>query len=212
MSNDRRAQRRAVDGDALMLTEDYGERRDDEGRRLLAVVRSSAEQMGRLIDDLLKFSQVGRRPLARAPLDMRALASEVLGELAQAYPRARVELGALPAAQGDRALLRHVWANLLGNALKYSARKDAPRVEIEGRIEGAEAVYTVRDNGAGFDMRYYAKLFNVFQRLHREDEFEGTGVGLAIVQRVVVRHGGRIWGEAAPGEGARFHFSLPMEG
>jgi PAS domain S-box-containing protein len=212
VSHDLRAPLRAVDGYALMLTEDYGERLDDEGRRLLSVVRASAEQMGRLIDDLLKFSQVGRRPLAKARLDMRALASEVLGELAQAYPKARVELGALPAAWGDRSLLRHVWSNLLGNALKYSAQKDAPRVEIEGRTEDGLAVYTVRDNGAGFDMRYYDKLFNVFQRLHREDEFEGTGVGLAIVQRVVVRHGGRVWGEGAPGEGARFHFSLPMEG
>jgi light-regulated signal transduction histidine kinase (bacteriophytochrome) len=209
VSHDLRAPLRAVDGYAQMLTEDYGERLDDEGRRLLGVVRTSAGQMGRLIDDLLKFSQVGRRALARSPLDMRALASEVAAELGSAYPKARIELGALPVLEGDRALLRHVWSNLIGNALKYSAQKDAPRVHISGRVEGAENIYTVRDNGAGFDMRYYEKLFNVFQRLHREDEFEGTGVGLAIVQRVVVRHGGRVWGEGVPGEGASFHFALP---
>lgn len=212
VSHDLRAPLRAVDGYALMLAEDYGDRLDEEGRRLLTVVRKSAEQMGRLIDDLLKFSQLGRRPLARAPLDMRALAGEVLGELAPSYPNARIELGDLPAAAGDRALLRHVWSNLIGNALKYSANAEAPRIEILGETGAAEWVYSVRDNGAGFDMRYYDKLFNVFQRLHREDEFEGTGVGLAIVQRIVARHGGRVWGEGSVGEGARFCFSLPREG
>lgn len=211
VSHDLRAPLRAVDGYALMLAEDYGARLDDEGRRLLGVVRESAAQMGRLIDDLLKFSQIGRRALAKAPLDMRALAGEVVKVLALVYPKARIELGNLPAAAGDRALLRHVWSNLIGNALKYSARKDSPRVEISGSANDSENIYTVRDNGAGFDMRYYDKLFNVFQRLHREDEFEGAGVGLAIVQRVVVRHGGRVWGEGVVGEGASFHFSLPKE-
>ena len=210
VSHDLRAPLRAVDGYAQMLVEDYGERLDDEGRRLLGTVRASAEQMGRLIDDLLKFSQVGRRTLSRNPVDMRSLASEVAAELGSAYPKVRVELGVLPALAGDRALLRHVWSNLIGNALKYSAQKDAPRVQISGRVEGAESIYTVRDNGAGFDMKYYDKLFNVFQRLHREDEFEGTGVGLAIVQRVVARHGGRIWGESVVGEGSSFHFALPQ--
>jgi len=210
VSHDLRAPLRAVDGYAQMLVEDYGERLDDEGRRLLGTVRASAEQMGRLIDDLLKFSQVGRRALSRNPVDMRSLASEVAAELGSAYPKVRVELGVLPALAGDRALLRHVWSNLIGNALKYSAQKDAPRVQISGRVEGAESIYTVRDNGAGFDMKYYDKLFNVFQRLHREDEFEGTGVGLAIVQRVVARHGGRIWGESVVGEGSSFHFALPQ--
>jgi light-regulated signal transduction histidine kinase (bacteriophytochrome) len=195
-----------------MLEEDYGARLDDEGRRLLNVVRGSAAQMGRLIDDLLRFSQVGRKALALAPVDMRSLAGQVVAELAERFPKARIDLGKLPAASGDRALLRQVWTNLIGNALKYSARADAPRVEVSGRAEGQECVYQVRDNGAGFDMRYYDKLFGVFQRLHREEEFEGTGVGLAIVQRVLVRHGGRIWGESAPGQGACFHFALPKGG
>ncbi|MBI1943732.1 MAG: response regulator [Betaproteobacteria bacterium] len=212
VSHDLRAPLRAVDGYALMLQEDYTARLDDEGRRLLGVIRGSAAQMGRLIDDLLKFSQVGRKPLASAPLDMRALAAESIGELSPAYPTVRVELRELPAATGDRALLKHVWMNLIGNALKYSARSDGARIEISGRVDGAENVYSVRDNGAGFDMRYYDKLFKVFQRLHREDEFEGTGVGLAIVQRVVVRHGGRVWGEGAVADGACFSFALPTGG
>lgn len=212
VSHDLRAPLRAVDGYALMLQEDYGARLDDEGRRLLNVVRASAAQMGRLIDDLLRFSQVGRKALAPAPVDMSSLAGEVVAELAGTYPKARIDLGNLPIAAGDRALLRQVWTNLIGNALKYSARADAPRVEISGRDEGSECVYQVRDNGAGFDMRYYDKLFGVFQRLHREEEFEGTGVGLAIVQRVIVRHGGRIWGESAPGQGACFYFALAKGG
>jgi PAS domain S-box-containing protein len=212
VSHDLRAPLRAVDGYALMLSEDYAKRLDDEGRRLLGVVREEARRMGLLIDDLLRFSQIGRKPLALAPVDMRALAAEAVGELSAAYPKVRVDLRDLPVATGDRALLKHVWMNLVGNALKYSAQKDSPRVEISGRASGSENIYTVRDNGAGFDMRYYEKLFKVFQRLHREDEFEGTGVGLAIVQRVVARHGGRVWGEGTPGEGASFHFALPVEG
>jgi signal transduction histidine kinase len=212
VSHDLRSPLRAIDGYALMLVEDYSALLDDEGRRLLGIVRESAAQMGRLIDDLLRFSQVGRKPLASAPLDMRALAGEVIRELAPAYPEARIDLEDLPPAHGDRALLRHVWMNLIGNALKYSARRETPRVEIAGRVEGAENVYSVRDNGAGFDMRYYEKLFKVFQRLHREEEFEGTGVGLAIAQRVVIRHGGRAWGEGKVGEGACFSFALPKGG
>ena len=211
VSHDLRAPLRAVEGYAQMLTEDYASKLDEEGRRLLSVVSASAAQMGQLIDDLLKFSQIGRKSLAQAPVDMRLLASEVVAELSQAYPLARIELGMLPAAVGDRALLRQVWMNLIGNALKYSSRSDSPRVEIHGKVEAGESVFQVRDNGTGFDMRYQSKLFGVFQRLHRAEEFEGTGVGLAIVQRIVVRHGGRVWAEGAIGEGACFRFALPME-
>ena len=195
-----------------MLEEDYGARLDDEGLRLIGVVRSSAAHMAHLIDDLLRFSQLGRKPLAVSPLDMRVLAREVIEELASQYPRARIELGALPAVSGDRALLRQVWSNLVGNALKYSAQQEVPRVEIGGRAEDAENVFWVRDNGAGFDMRYYDKLFKVFQRLHRAEEFEGTGVGLAIVERVVSRHGGRVWAESGIGEGSVFRFAFPKAG
>lgn len=212
VSHDLRSPLRAVDGYAQMLQEDYAVRLDDEGRRLLGVVRDEAARMGQLIDDLLRLSQIGRKPLARQAFDMRALAAEVVAELAPAFPHARVELAALPPAAGDRALLRQVWVNLVGNALKYSSRHAVPCVEIDGNVEGPDSVYRVRDNGTGFDMRYQDKLFKVFQRLHSQEEFQGTGVGLAIVERVVARHGGRVWAQSAPEAGACFHFALPREG
>jgi light-regulated signal transduction histidine kinase (bacteriophytochrome) len=209
VSHDLRAPLRAVDGYALMLEEDYGAKLDDEGRRLLGVVREGAAQMGRLIDDLLNFSQVGRKPIARDRLDMGALAREVVAASSQARAKPRIEIGELPAATGDRALLRQVWLNLIGNALKYSARSGHPVVQIGARVEGAEQIYWVRDNGAGFDMRYYDKLFGVFQRLHSDADFEGSGVGLALVKRIVTRHGGRVWADGRPDAGATFGFALP---
>jgi PAS domain S-box-containing protein len=209
VSHDLRAPLRAVDGYALMLEEDFAARLDDEGRRLLGVVRKEARRMGQLIDDLLEFSRMGRQPPAKRPVDMAALAREVVEELRGERPAAGID--ALPGASADPAMLRQVWANLIGNAYKYSAKRGDARIEVGGRAEGAENLYWVRDNGAGFDMKYAAKLFGVFQRLHRADEFAGTGVGLAIVQRVVSRHGGRVWAEARPGEGACFYFTLPRE-
>ena len=211
VSHDLRAPLRAIDGYSLMLEEDYAAQLDGEGRRLLGVVRQEAARMGQLIDDLLAFSHIGRRPIASIPFDLTALVQEVVGELSAHYPAARIVVGRLPACNGDRALLRQVWLNLIGNALKYSSRHAAPRVEIGGRIDPAENVYWVRDNGAGFDMRYQEKLFRVFQRLHREDEFTGTGVGLAIVQRVMERHRGRAWAEGEVGKGATFSIALPHE-
>ena len=211
VSHDLRAPLRAVDGYALMLEEDYGAKLDDEGRRLLGVVRDGAAQMGRLIDDLLNFSQVGRKPVARDPVNMDALVREVVAAVVRPDTKARIDVGELAATVGDRALLRQVWTNLVSNAVKYSSKSDQPVVKIGARREGAEQIYWVRDNGSGFDMRYYDKLFGVFQRLHRADEFEGTGVGLAIVQRVVTRHGGRVWAEGKVGEGACFSFALPVE-
>jgi signal transduction histidine kinase len=210
VSHDLRAPLRAIDGYARMLGEDYASRLDAEAQRLVGVVRSSARRMGQLIDDLLAFSRLGRQEPARARLDMSALAREVVDELRSGS--ATIEVAPLPPAQADRALLRQVWTNLIGNALKYSAKKAEVRVEIGAREEAGENVYWVRDNGAGFDMRYADKLFGVFQRLHRAEEFEGTGVGLAIVQRIVARHGGRTWAEGTPGEGACFYFSLPKAG
>jgi signal transduction histidine kinase len=208
VSHDLRSPLRAIDGYARMLDEDYGERLDGEARRLIAVVRANARKMGQLIDDLLAFSRLGRQELLRLPVDMTALAKEVLQELNPA-PVAQVELGELPAAAADRALLKQAWLNLIGNALKYSAKREQPRVELGARREPHENIYWVRDNGVGFDMRYAEKLFGVFQRLHSSDEFPGTGVGLAIVQRVINRHGGRVWAEGRPGDGATFFFSLP---
>ena len=212
VSHDLRAPLRAVDGYAQMLEEDHAARLDDEGRRLLGVVRGEAGRMGQLIDDLLMLSRTARQALRTVTVDMTALAREALEASRAQYPRTRVELAALPPAEGDRNLLRQVWINLIDNALKYSAKSAAPRVEIGGRASGGACEYWVRDNGAGFDPRYAQKLFGVFQRLHAADEFTGTGVGLAIVQRVLARHGGRAWAEGSPGEGATFSFSLPAPG
>jgi light-regulated signal transduction histidine kinase (bacteriophytochrome) len=208
VSHDLRAPLRAVDGYARMLEEDYRERLDAEGQRLLGVVREASTRMGRLIDDLLAFSRLGRQEIAARRIDMVGLVAEVIAE-SKGDSSAVIEVGALPPAQADRPMLKQVWLNLVGNALKYSGKRDAPLVQIDGKAEGEELVYSVRDNGAGFDMRYADKLFGVFQRLHRVDEFPGTGVGLAIVQRVVARHGGRVWAQGRPGEGACFYFTLP---
>lgn len=208
VSHDLRAPLRAVDGYARMLEEDYRDRLDEEGQRLLRVVRDASARMGRLIDDLLAFSRLGRQEPAARRIDMAGLVAEVVAE-ARGESRAAVEVGALPAADADRAMLKQVWLNLVGNAFKYSSKRADARVEIGARQEGGEVIYWVRDNGVGFDMRYAAKLYGVFQRLHRAEEFPGTGVGLAIVQRVVMRHGGRVWAEGQLGEGACFYFSLP---
>lgn len=209
VSHDLRAPIRAIDGYARIVEEDYGGRLDDEGRRVLGVIRSSAAHMAQLIDDLLTFSRLGRKEPAKRHLDMESLVGEVVRELGPDKPAAKIELQTLPPAEADRSLLRQVWANLIANALKYSGKRADAEVHIGGRLEPGERVYWVRDNGVGFDMRYAAKLFGVFQRLHASDEFPGTGVGLAVVQRVVARHGGRVWAEGRPGEGACFYFSLP---
>jgi len=212
VSHDLRAPLRAVEGFSRMLVEDHAAGLDAEGLRLLGVVRRAAARMDRLIEDLLAFSRLSRQTLDRSALDMTSLARQVAQELGAEHPAAQVEVRTLPAAQGDLALLTQVWMNLVGNALKYSAKNPAPRVTISGAEREGEAEYVVSDNGAGFDMRYADRLFTVFQRLHREDEFPGTGVGLAIVQRIVVRHGGRVWAEGRPDEGARFGFTLPRGG
>ena len=212
VSHDLRAPLRAVDGYAQMLDEDYRAQLDGEGRRLLGVVRGEAKRMGQLIDDLLVFSRTGRQRIDPLPVDMAHLAREAAAEAARDYPGTPVRIGELPAASGDRALLKQVWANLIGNALKYSSKVAAPRVEVGGRANGAEHEYWVRDNGAGFDARYADKLFGVFRRLHGETEFPGTGIGLAIVRRVVTRHGGRVWAEGKPGAGACFGFALSQGG
>ena len=211
VSHDLRSPLRAIDGFSLMLQEDYAASLDDEGKRLLRVIQDNSRKMALLIDDLLAFSRLGRQPIEAVEVDMTALAQEVFQEvLASAdHVSPRLVLGSLPAARGDRALLRQVWVNLLSNALKYSGTTKEPLIEVTGQLNGSQTIYSVKDNGVGFDMQYYAKLFGVFQRLHSAEEFPGTGVGLAIVQRVVTRHGGRVWAEGKLNEGATFHFSLP---
>jgi len=210
VSHDLRSPLRAIDGFARILTEDHGGKLDDEGRRLLAVVRDNSQRMGRLIDDLLAFSRLGRKPLSNTLIDMKRLVEEVLEEVETPdgkTPEFAVEI--LPPVQGDAVLVKQVWANLLANAVKFSSKREQPVIEVSGREDGAENVYCVKDNGAGFDMQYYDKLFGVFQRLHGATEFPGTGVGLAIVQRVVTRHGGRVWAEGKVNQGAAFYFSMP---
>ena len=212
VSHDLRAPLRAINGFATILQEDFGKALHGEGSRLLGVIRDSAQRMGGLIDDLLAFSRLGRAPLHRVAVDMRDLVEEVVAEIAQneGLGKASLHIGPLPPAYGDRSLLRQVWSNLVQNGLKYSARTDAPNISIDGEIREREMVYRVADNGVGFDMRFYDKLFGVFQRLHDESQnFPGTGVGLAIVHRIVERHGGRVWAEGEPGKGARFYFGLP---
>ncbi len=208
ISHDLRAPVRAVDAFAHMLEEDSASQLDAEGRRRLALIRDNSRRMGALIEDLLAFVSLNRQTLNPVRLDMETIISEVWTELG-AGAHASLKTGPLPPAHGDRALLRQVWSNLLGNALKFSGKREVPEIEISARSEPGEVVYCVRDNGAGFDMRHYDKLFGVFWRLHREDEFPGTGVGLAIVQRIVSLHGGRVWAESKVDEGAKFYFSLP---
>ena len=212
VSHDLRAPLRAVDGFSHKVLKAYGDQLDSEGRRLLQVVRDNAQRMGQLIDDLLRFSRLGRRELLFEPVDMEALAKGVAAELLSGESERRITFncGHLPAARGDAALLREVWANLIGNAIKFSRGRERAHISVAGHQEGDQVVYRVQDDGAGFDMAYADKLFGVFQRLHRQDEFEGTGVGLALTQRILHRHQGRIWGEGQPDGGAIFHFSLPV--
>jgi PAS domain S-box-containing protein len=213
VSHDLRSPLRAVDGFAQAVLEDFGPQLPADGRRQLQVIRDSAQNMGALIDDLLRLSRLSRTPLAKQECDTGMLVRDVLEDIVRQHEGRRVELriGKLPSCTGDPALLRQVWVNLLSNAFKYTQKREAALVEVgcEARPDGS--VYFVRDNGAGFDMRYASKLFGVFQRLHRAEDYEGTGVGLAIVQRVVNRHGGRIWAEASVDRGATFYFTLPED-
>ena len=213
VSHDLRAPLRAIDGFSQALVEDYAPDLPEQARHYVETIRGGAQKMGELIDDLLTFARLSRQPLNKASVDTAKLVRDTLEELnvERRGRRIDVQLGELPPCRGDRALLKQVWANLLSNALKYTRRRDAAVVEIGSVSKKGETVYFVRDNGTGFDMKYAAKLFGVFQRLHRAEDFEGTGVGLAIVQRVVHRHGGRIWAEAAVDRGAAFYFTLEGE-
>lgn len=211
VSHDLRSPLRAVDGFARLLEEEHGDKLDAEGRRLLTVVRENSQRMGQLIDDLLTFARIGRKPFTSTEIDMRMLAASVFQEVKQDLDMSKAELrlDELPLTRGDAPLLRQVWVNLLANALKFSRDRPAIVIEVGGHADAEESVYSVNDNGVGFDMRYYDKLFGVFQRLHRADEFPGTGVGLAIVHRIVTRHGGRVWAEGRVDVGATFYFTLP---
>lgn len=211
VSHDLRAPLRAIDGFSQILLDDYSDRLDAEGKRLLGVVRNGAIRMAQLIDDILAFARISRRNLAESDTDMAALVQETLNELAPAMAGRSIDMqiGPLPHVRGDAEMLRRVWVNLLDNAIKFTGRTADARIEVGARAENDEIVFFVRDNGAGFDMQYAGKLFGMFQRLHGPEIFPGNGIGLAIVKRIVVRHGGRIWAEGKPEEGATFFFALP---
>ena len=210
VSHDLRAPLRVIDGFSLALLEDHGAALPAQGHELLARVREQAQRMAQMIEGLLAVSRLGRKALDVTSVDLAALTQAAVLELRQANADRKVEVAVapLPLAMGDRALLRQVLTHLVENAFKFTRQRPDARVEIGSREEGGERVYYVKDNGAGFDMRYAGKLFGVFQRLHPAADFEGTGVGLALVQRIVHRHGGRVWGEARVNEGATFSFTL----
>jgi PAS domain S-box-containing protein len=213
ISHDLRSPLRAIDGFCHILLEDYTDKLDDEGKRVLNVVRDNTIRMGQLIDDILKFSRTGRLEMSTAEINMEKLAHEVFEELLPAVDsgKLQLEIDAIPPAMGDRAMMRQVFVNLLSNAIKFSSHKEPATIKVGGTIKGNEAVYFVQDNGAGFDMQYADKLFGVFQRLHSTNEFEGTGIGLAIVKRIITRHGGRVWAEGKVNEGAIIYFALPIK-
>jgi PAS domain S-box-containing protein len=210
VSHDLRAPLRAIDGFSRILQEDYVAALPPTAQEYFQVVRSNAQQMGRLVDDLLAFARLSRQPLARRHVDHGLLVRQSLEELRAEADGRQLELSidALPAAEGDPSLLKQVWINLIANALKYTRRRAVATIAIGSLREGTETIYFVRDNGVGFDMRYSDKLFGVFQRMHRAEDYEGTGVGLAIVQRIVHRHGGRVWADAQVDGGASFFFTL----
>jgi PAS domain S-box-containing protein len=214
VSHDLRAPLRAIDGYTRILVEDYQPILDAEGKRVCNVVRNEANRLGKLIDNLLTFSRLSRADMQIAPIDMAGLAHSAFNEVVPPESRERIDfhVTSLPPAIGDPLLIRQVWVNLLSNAVKFSARRERAKIEVGNRQAGDENIYYVRDNGAGFDMQYADKLFGVFQRLHSEKEFEGTGVGLAIVQRIIRRHGGRVWAEGTLDQGATFYFALPQKG
>lgn len=210
VSHDLRTPLRAINGYAKILEEDYNDLFDDEGKRLLAQVQNNATKMGRLIDDLLAFSRLGRKDVERAVIDMNGLVEQAIREISQSASfHAEIKLHKLLPVKADYSLMLHVMINLIDNAVKYSSKKENPVVEIRSKLGKAKVIYSINDNGAGFDMDYVHKLFGVFQRLHSDDEFAGTGVGLAIVERIIHKHDGKIWAEGKVGEGATFYISLP---
>ncbi len=214
VSHDLRAPVRAVDGFARILLEEDAEDLKPEARRRLVLVRESSRQMGELIDDLLAFARLGRQAMHTSLVSTTDLVHQALDDERPELERRAVEIriGDLPACRADPILLKQVYVNLLSNALKFTRGRDQPIIEVGCRDEDGERVFFVKDNGVGFDMQYAPKLFQVFQRLHRAEDYEGTGVGLAIVQRVIHRHGGRVWAEAKPDEGATFSFVLAEGG
>jgi PAS domain S-box-containing protein len=213
VSHDLRAPLRAIDGYSRMILRDQRDHLNDDAKRKFDLIRSNTQMMGKLIDDLLAFSRLGRLEINMTRLDMEGLVNDIWMELQIINPDRRIDfkVDKVPASKGDRTLIKQVYSNLLSNAVKYTKNRDKARIETGGYKRENENVYYVKDNGVGFDMDYYDKLFGVFQRLHSADEYEGTGVGLAIVQRIIHRHGGSVWAEGQVEEGAAFYFTLPIK-
>jgi PAS domain S-box-containing protein len=212
VSHDLRTPLRAIDGFSTILLEEHAGQLDDEGRRMLNLVRNNTSKMGQLIDDILKFSRTSRLELTFSAIDMEKLARDVFEEIQPIVDHGKIELEiqAIPPSMGDRAMMRQVFVNLLSNSIKFSRSRELAVIKVGCSIEGDEAIYFVRDNGVGFDMQYADKLFGLFQRLHAVTEFEGTGIGLAIVKRIITRHGGRVWAEGKADAGATIYFALPV--
>lgn len=213
VSHDLRAPLRGITGFTTILENEYSSQLDAEAKRITTVIKTNALRMGNLIDDLLAFSRMGRKDLAKVNVDMDRMVKEVIEEMKveeRAHPVSWT-VEPLPLVRGDPSTIRQVWVNLLSNAIKYTSKKNPPEVRIGYFPRGNQQVYFVKDNGVGFDSRYKDKLFKVFQRLHSHVEFDGTGVGLALVQKIINRHGGHTWAEGEPGKGATFYFSLPMD-
>jgi PAS domain S-box-containing protein len=209
VSHDLRAPLRALDGYSRILEKEFNVVLSEDGKKYIHNIRSSTQQMAHLIDDLLAFARLGRHPIEKQMVDMKELAFRALEVFAQEREErdVKITIADLPPCEGDPALLQQIWVNLISNSLKFTRNIEHAQIEIDYQ-PGDEVVYLIKDNGSGFDMKYADKLFGVFQRLHRLDEFDGTGVGLAIVDRIIRRHGGRVWAKSAMGEGATFYFTL----
>ncbi|MEP6594499.1 MAG: PAS domain S-box protein [Ginsengibacter sp.] len=210
VSHDLRSPLRALSGYSRIIQEDYAGVLDDEGKRLLDNIQDNVEKMRTLIDDLLEFSKLGRKEIKRSKISMEEMVKSVLAEISKSNEHhAVLKINALLPADADNALLYQVWVNLISNAIKYSGKKENPEIEIGSSSAENEILYYIKDNGSGFDMKYAGNLFGVFQRLHKANEFQGTGIGLAIVHRIITKHGGRIWADAKPDQGATFYFTIP---
>lgn len=214
VSHDLRAPLRSIHGYMKIFNEEYSSRLDQEGKRLIGIILKNGSRMGQLIDDLLTFSQLGRKDLRKGRVMMKSLIQQVWNEQMENEQHRKVKftLHNVPPAIADSSTMKQVWANLISNATKYTQHREVANIEIGSVVENGIVVYYIKDNGAGFEMKYYDKLFGVFQRLHSEEEFTGTGVGLAIVERIISKHGGDVWAESQPDQGATFYFSLEKTG
>jgi light-regulated signal transduction histidine kinase (bacteriophytochrome) len=211
VSHDLRAPLRAIEGFADVLLEDYRGKLDEEGQRFLEIIKSSGLKATRMVEGLLAYSRMGRHEMTLSGVDVQELVRNTLTDLKQNIGERKIDfvIGPLPRLEADLFLVREIWKHLLGNAIKFTAKNPSPRIEVSSCEEKNQYVFSIHDNGVGFDMKYSEKLFQLFQRLHGESDFEGLGVGLSIAQRLVLRQGGKIWATSEPNCGATFNFTLP---